>query len=138
VIFVNEAAKGAYDGLPAEVRQAADARTTAIQNHQRLPRDQRQSLSGKLSGIDEVRILFDGDTYRTYYLVEFKAAIYILDAGMKKSPRLGEIPKPQLERLEDRKRQAQADYKQNKAIYESAMEKRLKRRDELERSGQPK
>jgi len=52
VVFVNRAADEAYRGLPDEVRQAADARTTAIQNHRPLPRNQRQSLSGKLAGID--------------------------------------------------------------------------------------
>jgi hypothetical protein len=61
VIFVNQAAEEAYRGLPDEVRQAADARTTAIQNNQLLQRNQRQSLSGKFAGIDEVRILFEGD-----------------------------------------------------------------------------
>jgi phage-related protein len=75
VIFVNQAAEQAYRGLPDEVRQAADARTTAIQNHQPLPRNQRKSLSGKLTGIDEVRILFDGDTYRVYHLVEFAEVV---------------------------------------------------------------
>lgn len=86
VVFVNAQAKHAYESLPDEVLQAADARTTAIQNHLRLPRNQRQGLSGKLAGIDEVRILFDDNTYRVYYLTQFKAAIYILDAGMKKAP----------------------------------------------------
>jgi len=38
VVFVNRAADEAYRGLPDEVRQAADARTTAIQNHRPLPR----------------------------------------------------------------------------------------------------
>src|SRR3981081_3919988 len=91
VIFVNQAAEEAYRDLLDEVRQAADARTSAIQNQMRLPRDQRQSLAGDLAGIDEVRISFDGDAYRVYYLCELKAAIYILDAGTKKSPRGGEI-----------------------------------------------
>jgi hypothetical protein len=64
VVFVNEQAKRAYEGMPQEVLQAADARTTAIQNHLRLPRNQRQALTGKLAGIDEVRILFDDNAYR--------------------------------------------------------------------------
>jgi phage-related protein len=106
VVFVNEQAKHDYQSMPAEVLQAAVARTTAIQNHMRLPRNQRQSLRGKLADIDEVRILFDDNTYRVYYLTPFKAAIYILDAGTKKSPRGGEISKPQIERLIGRKKVA--------------------------------
>ncbi|HEV2956883.1 MAG TPA: type II toxin-antitoxin system RelE/ParE family toxin [Xanthobacteraceae bacterium] len=92
VVFVNAQAKHDYETMPAEVLQAADARTTAIQDHMRLPRNQRQPLKGKLADIDEARILFDDNTYRVYYLTSFKAAIYILDAGMKKSPRGSEIP----------------------------------------------
>ena len=118
--------------MPDEVRQAADARTTAIQNNQPLPRNQRQSLSGKLAGIDEVRIPFDGDTYRVYHLVEFAEVVYVLDAGMKKSPSGGRIPKPQSEMLEKRKRFAQDDYEQNKAAYQTAMQERLARRRALE------
>ena len=48
--YVNEQAKQAYESMPEAVLEAADARTTAIQNHLRLPRNQRQGLSGKLAG----------------------------------------------------------------------------------------
>jgi phage-related protein len=118
--------------MPAEVLQAADARTTAIQNHMRLPRNQRQSLKGKLANIDEVRILFDDNTYRVYYLTAFKAAIYILDAGMKKSPRGSEISKPQIERLIDRKKVAVDHYLANEKWFETRMAERLARRAALE------
>lgn len=131
VVFVNRAADEAYRGLPDEVRQAADARTTAIQNHRPLPRNQRQSLSGKLAGIDEVRILSYGDTYRVYHLVEFVEVIYILDAGMKKSPTGSRVPQPQLEMLEKRKKFAQDDYDRNKEVYRAAMQERLSRRRNL-------
>ncbi len=137
VIFVNRAAEDAYRGLPDEVRQAADARTTAIQNHARLPRDQRQSLSGDLAGIDEVRIAFKGDAYRVYYVVEFKAAIYILDAGIKKSPRGGEIPQQQVDRLVARKKAAREDYLKSKAAYEAAMQGRFERRKVWENARKP-
>jgi phage-related protein len=138
VIFVNKAAEEAYRGLPDEVRQAADARTTAIQNHQPLPRSQRKSPSGKLTGIDEVRILFDGDTYRVYHLLEFAEVVYILDAEMKKSPKGGKIPKPESDLLEKRKKAAENDYKRNKDVYRAAMEERLARRKALEPSVEPK
>jgi phage-related protein len=138
VIFVNQAAEAAYRGLPEEVRQAADARTTAIQNHARLPRDQRESLKGDLAGIDEVRIGHDGDAYRVYHLVECAAAIYVLDAGMKKSPRGGKIPQQQVDRLVDRKKAARKDYADNKDVYEAEMNKRLIRRAAWENARKPK
>ena len=131
VVFVNEQAKHDYESMPAEVLQAADARTTAIQNHMRLPRNQRQSLKGKLAGIDEVRILFDDNTYRVYYLTAFKTAIYILDAGMKKSPRGGEISKPQSERLIERKKVAVDHYVANEKWFEARMSERRARRAAL-------
>lgn len=132
VVFVNEQAKHDYESMPAEVLQAADARTTAIQNHMRLPRNQRQALKGKLADIDEARILFDDNTYRVYYLTPFKAAIYILDAGMKKSPRGSEISKQQVERLIERKRIAVTDYLENEKWFEARMAERLARRAALD------
>ena len=132
VVFVNEQAKHDYESMPAEVLQAADARTTAIQNYMRLPRNQRQSLKGKLVDIDEVRILFDDNTYRVYYLTAFKAAVYILDAGIKKSPRGSEIPKPQIDRLIERKKVAVSHYLTNEKWFEARMADRLARRAALQ------
>ncbi len=133
VVFVNEQAKHDYESMPTEVLQAADARTTAIQNHMRLPRNQHQPLRGKLADIDEARILFDDNTYRVYYLTPFNAAIYILDAGMKKSPRGSELSKPQIERLIERKKIAVKHYLANKTWFEARMTERLARRAALER-----
>src|ERR1700722_17452757 len=128
IIFVNESAEDSYRNLADEVRQAADARNSAIQNNRRLPRDQRKSLSGELAGIDEVRISFDGDTYRVYDLIEFNEVIYILDAGMKKSPRSKEIPQQQVDRLIARRKMARDDYLKNKALYLAEQQSRLQRR----------
>jgi phage-related protein len=131
VVFVNEHAKHDYESMPAEVVQAADARTTAIQNHMRLPRNHRQSLKGKLADIDEARILFDDNTYRVYYLTAFKAAIYILDAGMKKSPRGSEISQQQIDRLIERKKVAMKHYLTNEKWFMARMADRLARRAAL-------
>ncbi len=128
VVFVNAQAKRAYESLQGEVLEAADARTTAIQNHWRLPRNQRQALTGKLAGIDEVRILFDDDTYRVYYLTRFHAVIYILDAGKKKSPRGKDMPRTQVDRLIERKKVAVAHYASNEKWFEARMADRLTRR----------
>jgi phage-related protein len=131
VVFVNEQAKHDYETMPAEVLLAADARTTAIQNHMRLPRNQRQPLKGKLADIDEARILFDDNTYRVYYLTSFKAAIYILDAGMKKSPRGSEISQQQIDRLIERKKVAVKHYMTNEQWFLARMGERLARRAAL-------
>lgn len=131
VVFVNEQAKHDYETMPAEVLLAADARTTAIQNHMRLPRNQRQPLKGKLADIDEARILFDDNTYRVYYLTSFKAAIYVLDAGMKKSPRGSEISKQQIDRLIERKKVAVKHYMTNEKWFMARMAERLVRRAAL-------
>jgi phage-related protein len=131
VVFVNEQAKHDYETMPAEVLLAADARTTAIQNHMRLPRNQRQPLKGKLADIDEPRVLFDDNTYRVYYLTSFKAAIYILDAGMKKSPRGSEISQQQIDRLIERKKVAMEHYMTNEKLFMARMGERLARRAAL-------
>jgi phage-related protein len=131
VVFVNEQAKHDYEIMPPEVQLAADARTTAIQNRMRLPRNQRQPLKGKLAGIDEARILFDDNTYRVYYLTSFKAAIYILDAGMKKSPRGSEISKQQIDRLIERKKAAVQHHMANEKWFITRMAERLARRAAL-------
>jgi phage-related protein len=128
VIFINRDAETQYRSLPDEVRQSADARTSAIQDRQRLPSKARESLKGKLAGIDEIKIGFDGDTYRVYYAVEFEEVIYILDAGMKKSPRRGQIPKQQVDRLVARLKAAREDYQENRAQYQADQRKRLERR----------
>ena len=93
-----------------------------------MPAKQRRALSGKLSGIDEIRVLWDGDTYRAYLAVEHKAVIYILDAGIKKSPHGSAIPQTQIERLIERKKTADKDYAANRATYEADMAERMKRR----------
>jgi phage-related protein len=127
VIFIGSASED-YRGMPAEVRQAADARMQVLQNNGRLPAKQRTALSGKLSGIDEIRVLWDGDTYRAYLAIEHKAVIYILDAGIKKSPHGSAIPQTQIDRLIERKKTADRDYTANRATYEADMAERMKRR----------
>lgn len=117
LIFINRDAEESYRSLPDEVRQAADARTSAIQNNERLPRGWRESLKGELAGIDEV--------------------IYILDAGMKKSPHGREIPRPQVDRLLVRKKAAREDYAEHKATYQAEKQKRLERRKAWEATRKP-
>lgn len=57
----------------------------------------------------------DGDTYRCYQFVEYDEVIYVLDAGIKKSPRGGQLPKEDKERLERRLVMARRAYEADKA-----------------------
>ncbi|MEN3230242.1 type II toxin-antitoxin system RelE/ParE family toxin [Methylorubrum rhodesianum] len=119
VIFVNQAAKAAYDDLPIAVREMADAFMTALQNGSRLPAGRYEGLSGTLSGVSEFRIPHDGDTYRCYQVVEYAEVIYVLDAGIKKSPRGGQMPNEDKERLEKRLALARRAYKAEEARIKS-------------------
>lgn len=119
VIFVNQAAMRDYASLPKDVKEAADARTTVLQNGGRLPSKQVSDLHGKLAGVSEIRIAHANDAYRVYFAAVYEEAIYILDAGMKKSPKEDEIPRWQIDRLMDRKRKADEHYNANKETLQS-------------------
>jgi hypothetical protein len=70
--------------------------------------------------------------HRAYLAVEHKAVIYILDAGIKKSPHGSAIPQTQIDRLSERKKTADKDYTANRATYEADMAERMKRRNAWE------
>jgi phage-related protein len=131
VIFVNQDAKAEYEALPDDVRETADARTTILQNGGRLPARQVRTLQGKLAGISEIRIRYDDDTYRVYFAAEFEKAIYVLDAGMKKSPNEDEIPRWQRDRLEYRMGQAKAHYGRCVNDINARFEERRKTREAI-------
>ncbi len=60
-------------------------------------------LKGKdLSGVYEIRVDNDSDTYRTLYGVNLGEHIYVLDVFQKKSKKGGGIPKQDMERLHTR------------------------------------
>jgi phage-related protein len=85
VIFINQDVVQEFDSMPADVRQAVEARTTIIQNGGRLPTQQVRSLQGSLAGISEIRVRFDNDTYRVCFAAAFAQVVYLLDAGIKKA-----------------------------------------------------
>lgn len=130
VIFINEAAARDYVALPPEVREAADARTTVLQNGGRLPAKQMRDLRGSLFGISEIRIFYDDETYRVYFAAEYAEAIYILDAGIKKSPKDSDMQRWQIDRLVARKQHADRHYIENRlALRRRAEERRVVRQD---------
>jgi phage-related protein len=122
VRFLPTGTAAEYDAMPEEVRDQADAATTLLQNN-RMPAD-AEPLKEALKGITEVRIDHDTNTYRVYYVAEFECCVYIIDAGMKKSPRKREIPRPQVERLKLRRAQAEAHYQANEAWFRKNYEAR--------------
>ena len=58
-------------------------------------------------GVYELRERFDGNAYRTVYVVAMQKAIYVLHAFMKKSKSGIGIPKPDIELIEARLKRAQ-------------------------------
>jgi phage-related protein len=54
------------------------------------------------SGVMEVKVDHDKETYRAFYVAKFAEAIYVLDAIHKKSKKGKELPKPDKERIQKR------------------------------------
>lgn len=73
-----------------------------------------KSLKG-LSGVYEIRADVDSDTYRAVYVLNLGDTIYMLHVFKKKSKRGSEIPKPDMELIQARLKQARelADEKKN-------------------------
>ena len=88
-------------------------------------------LKGRLRGIGEIRINDGTNTYRVYVWLGCEPALYILDAGMKKSPTGSEIPQWQQDRLADRRERAAKDCVEN-ADLEHAFADRAARREQRE------
>lgn len=130
VVFINPDAESGYDGLPASVGEVADGAVTLLQNGQVPTRKGLwQVLKGKLRGIGEIRINDGTNTFRVYVWLGCEPALYILDAGMKKSPTGSEIPQWQQDRLVDRRERAAKDCAEN-ADLEQAFADRAARREQ--------
>lgn len=130
VIFINPDAESGYDGLQAGVGEVADGAVTLLQNGGVPTRKGLwRVLKGKLRGIGEIRINDGTNTFRVYVWLGCEPALYILDAGMKKSPTGSEIPGWQLDRLVDRRERAARDCLDN-ADLEQAFADRAMRREQ--------
>jgi phage-related protein len=106
VIFVNERCRVDYEAMPADVRESADLAIDALQNDLPLPAKLYQPLHAKLTGINEIRLSYDDNTYRVYVTLKCTWIIMVLEAGIKKSTEGKNIPKWQQERLETRYKKA--------------------------------
>ena len=128
VIFINSDAESGYDGLPIGVGEVADGSVTLLQNGQVPARKGLwRVLKGKLRGIGEIRVNDGTNTFRVYVWLGCEPALYILDAGMKKSPTGSEIPHWQQDRLVDRRERAAKNCAEN-ADLERAYSDRAARR----------
>ena len=127
VIFIGSA-RADFDALPQEVRMNANAELSNLQNGRRPRGERYKDLSGKLSGIGELKLNDDGNTYRVYNVVTYREVLYVLDAGIKKSVRGGAIPQQDVNRLEQRHKRAKEDYAENKTAYQAEYAERSERR----------
>ncbi|MGI4794735.1 MAG: type II toxin-antitoxin system RelE/ParE family toxin [Janthinobacterium lividum] len=110
VIFINPGAESGYEALPIGVSEEADGALTTLQNGQVPARKGVwRMLKGKLGGVGEIRINDSTNTYRIYVWLGCEPALYVLDAGMKKSPTGSEIPQWQQDRLVARRERAAQD-----------------------------
>lgn len=135
VIFVNERCRVDYEAMPAEVRESADQAIDALQNSRPLPAKLYQSLHGTLTGINEIRLAYDDNTYRVYLKCPW--IIMVLDAGMKKSTEGKNIPKWQRERLETRHKKAREYCMEHDTDLKADYDKRKVRREEFAEENGP-
>lgn len=134
VVFINPDAESGYAELPAEVGETADGTLTLLQNG-RVPehRGRWRMLKGKLGGVGEIRINDSANTFRVYLWLGCDQAIYVLDAGMKKSPTGNEIPQWQQDRLADRRNRAAQDCANHQIELGQALAHRNARREQQSR-----
>ncbi len=134
VIFINPDAESGYEELPVEVGETADGVLTLLQNGRVPERKGRwRTLRGKLGGVGEIRINDSTNTFRIYLWLGCTQAIYVLDAGMKKSPTGNEIPQWQQDRLTDRRNRAAEDCANNQAELSQPLAHRAARRGQQSR-----
>jgi phage-related protein len=138
VIFINPDAESGYEELPAEVGETADSALTLLQNG-RVPERKGlwRMLKGKLGGIGEIRINDSTNTFRIYLWLGCDQAIYVLDAGMKKSPTGNEIPQWQQDRLADRRSRAEQDCANHQKDLDESLAQRAARREQQSRRSNP-
>ena len=73
------------------------------QNHPRL-----KPLKG-LSGVQEIRVDYDKDTFRTVYVANFEDYVYVLHVFKKKSKQGVATPKPEMDTVRERLKRARED-----------------------------
>ena len=129
VVFINPDAQSGHGSLPTSVGEVADGAVTLLQNGQVPTRKGLwRVLKGRLRGIGKIRVNDGTNTFRVYIWLGCGPALYVLDAGMKKSPTGSEIPQWQQDRLADRRDRAAKDCADNAGL-EQAFSDRAARRE---------
>src|SRR5207302_2779379 len=131
VIFINERCRVDYEDMPADVRESADQAIDALQNARPVPAKLYQPLHGTLTGIHEIRLGYDDNTYRVYVTLKSPWVIMVLYAGMKKSTGGKNIPKWQKERLETRHKRAREYCTKHDAALKADYDRRKATREEI-------
>ena len=72
----------------------------------------------------EIIVPHDGDAYRAVYTVKFRLAVYVLHAFQKKSKKGDKTPKPEMDLIRKRLKEAEAHYELNYAQQEQALKKK--------------
>lgn len=96
-----------FKSLPVEVQADAGYNLDLVQQGKR-PETSFGPLRGLGSGIMELRIDEDTDTYRVVYVAKLSEGVFVLDAFKKKSPTGKRIPRNIEDRIQQRYEQAKA------------------------------
>lgn len=96
--------KDDLSALPDDVKTSFGLRLFELQRG-KTPLDMKP-LTQFGSGVFELREAFDGNAYRTVYVVNLGKALYVLHAFMKKSKSGIGLPKRDIELIEGRLRRA--------------------------------
>lgn len=99
-------AKGDLSNMPIDVKYEVGAALWAIQIGE-TPANTK-ALKGKLRDVREIVVDDDGSTYRTMYTTRIGDVVYVLDAFQKRSKSGIATPQADLDRIEQRLKQARA------------------------------
>ncbi|HHP7238364.1 type II toxin-antitoxin system RelE/ParE family toxin [Longibacter sp.] len=100
-LYFHPAAKKDYQNLPAPIQDDAGHNLDRVQQGLQ-PECKFGYLSGIGSGVQELKIPYDTNTYRIVYVVKLSAGIFVLDAFNKKSPTGNKLSKNIQERISSR------------------------------------
>jgi phage-related protein len=104
-LYFHPSCKKDYLSLPEAVQDDAGYNLDRVQQG-KPPRISFGPLPHLGSGVMELRIDEDTDTYRVVYVAKLSEAVFVLDAFKKKSPRGKELPQNIEARIQSRYEQA--------------------------------
>jgi phage-related protein len=97
-----------YRQFPENVQDSFEFELFLAQTGQHPP--SAKPLKGMGSGVVELVDDFHGDTYRAVYTVRFREAVYVLHAFKKKSKKGIKTPQGDIDLIERRLKDAEADH----------------------------